>query len=185
MPSLYLDPNGTINSEWSQRDATRIDDGVRDPTNPASSGDGQRCEAQDKGDSSAIQQWSTGNIPSTADATANTYRLYYADTGDSSITSGRLRINNVWTTVNTTSNGGSGGGWKYYEWTGRSDDISSGLSNMGFHLAVGSLSNGDFHAVYAAYIEVIYTVTTTTTTAAPGGGEDNGNKGKFLLFLDT
>ena len=161
MGSTIIRPNSAILTDWQYYDPALIDDAVQAPTAPTGGAD--RCAAFDKSDNNTYGHWGFGNIGAEAGATTDSVRLFvYQSLSGGTLTNYEAKINNSWLGAKTSSDGTSGG-WLYFDWT-ISHSMASVITNNEFKLQATGLTNGDEVYVWAAYMEIFWTV------AGGGGG---------------
>ena len=159
MGSTIIRPNSAILTDWLYYDHALIDDAVQEPAVPY----GDRCAAVDKSDNGAYGHWGFGNIAAEAGATTDSVRLYVFQILDGgTLTNYAAKINNSWLSAKTSADGFSGH-WLYFDWT-ISHSMASVITNNEFKLQATGLANGDEVYVWAAYMEIFWTV------AGGGGG---------------
>jgi hypothetical protein len=109
------------------------------------------CRPQEKADSLKFMELGCHDIPSVSNASLESIRLY-CDGGDNEKC--KVRVNNVWSSELAWD--GTENGLRYKDFT-YTDDISSGITNIGLAIQAPTLGNGDEgQQVYATYLQVNY-----------------------------
>jgi hypothetical protein len=150
---FLLRPTSTIHA-WQVGDHDSIND-------PVISG-GQAtynnlyCRPVEKTDSLDFLEMGTHDIPAVVGANLTTIRLYSRGGANQNC---KVRVNNVWS-AEESWDGIDANGWRYKDFI-YTDDISSGISNMGFGVQAESLGNGDDgDRVWAVYLQANYATQT-------------------------
>ncbi len=156
MSTAYADPNSDVAYTWADNaatDYTRVDDGVRDPTDASTSGDGQQCVAGDADDSEIATFGCTE--PSISGTVTQVKVKVFMTTGGPSIS---VDVGAYFGGSNRTASSHTPTSATWYTTTYSSLSIAAGsFYPCKINITPGAIGKGDQLTVYAAYLEITYT----------------------------
>lgn len=166
MSTAYADPNSDVTYTWSDNaatDYTRVDDGVRDPTNAASGGDGQNCIAGDADDSEIATFGCTQ--PSISGTVTQVKVKVFAGTGGPTISTD-IGAYFGGSTRTASSHSISSATWYTTTYSGLSIAAGS-FYPCRINITPGGINKGDQLSVSGCYLEITYSGGTAVVIPDP------------------
>ena len=156
MTVAYCDPNSDVAYTWSDdaaNDYARVNDAVRSPTSPATSGDGELCHAGPNDDNEEAAFGVTEPISS---GTVSQIVLYAYMVSTSGVgVELRVKLNGAWQSAGTVSVDTTGT-WHTKTYSG-SWNAATDIFPMQVGIKPLTIGKSDDVDVYAAYVDLTYT----------------------------